>query len=448
MNSLDRLRRFCKQNQRLWRETPLGAPPLHSSTPRPPPLTLLQPVSVGHKALGDYRHLIGRSLVEEIQTLSEPLRGKRVLHLSATAMGGGVSEILYALVPLMRDAGLECDWQIILGREEFFNVTKMLHNALQGNPQGLSAEDWEIFDRYNKLNAGELDGEYDYVIVHDPQPAAMRGYLPDRAGSWIWRCHIDLSTPNPEVIERMVPMVEPYDCKVFHLRDYVPPGVDGKVEILPPAIDPLSPKNMALSPEDAAFVCDQFGVDVDRPLMCQVSRFDPWKDPLGVIDAYRQVKQEVEDVQLALVGSMATDDPEGWDFFQQTHEHAAGDEDIKILNNLNNVGAIEVNAFQSQADVVLQKSIREGFGLTVSEALWKARPTIAGNVGGIPLQIQDGTTGYLVNSPDEAARACIKALSDPELGKRLGRAGKEYVRTHFLMPRLLRDWLRIFTDLA
>jgi trehalose synthase len=182
--------------------------------------------------------------------------------------------------------------------------------------------------------------------------------------------------------------------------------------------------------------------------MCQVSRFDPWKDPLGVIDAYRQVKQQVDDVQLALVGSMATDDPEGWDFFQQTHEHAAGDEDIKILNNLNNVGAIEVNAFQSQADVVLQKSIREGFGLTVSEALWKARPTIAGNVGGIPLQIQDRETGYLVNSPDEAAQACIEALSDPELGKRLGRAGKEYVRTHFLMPRLLRDWLRIFTDLA
>ena len=275
----------------------------------------------------------------------------------------------------------------------------------------------------------------------------MRGYLPDRGGQWIWRCHIDLSNPNPSAIVRMVPMVEPYDCKVFHLQEYVPSGVDGKVEILPPAIDPLSPKNMALSPEDAAFVCDQFGVDVDRPLLCQVSRFDPWKDPLGVIDAYRKVKEELEGVQLALVGSMATDDPEGWDFFQQTHEHAAGDEDIKILNNLNNVGAIEVNAFQSQADVVLQKSIREGFGLTVSEALWKARPTIAGNVGGIPLQIQNGSTGYLVNSSEEAAEACLSALWDPELGKRLGRAGKEYVRTPFLMPRLLRDWLRIFNDL-
>jgi trehalose synthase len=409
---------------------------------------LLQPVSVGHKALGDYRHLIGRALVDEIHALAEPLKGKRVLHISATAMGGGVSEILYALVPMMRDAGLEADWHIVIGREEFFNVTKLLHNALQGNPQGLTKADWEIFDRYNELNARELEGEFDFVIVHDPQPAALRKYLNGRPGRWIWRCHIDLSTPNAEVLDHMVPLVEPYDCKVFHLQSYVPAGVDGKVEIVPPAIDPLSPKNMALSPEDAAFVCDQFGVDVDRPLLCQVSRFDPWKDPLGVIDAYRAVKEEVESVQLALVGSMATDDPEGWDFFQRTIEHAAGDEDIKILNNLNNVGAIEVNAFQSQADVVLQKSLREGFGLTVSEALWKGRPTIAGNVGGIPLQIENGVTGFLVDSPDEAAEDSIKILKDPQFGKQLGRAGKEYVRTHFLMPRLLRDWLRIFTELS
>jgi trehalose synthase len=409
---------------------------------------LLQPVSVGHKALGDYRHLIGRALVDEINELAEPLRGKRVLHVSATALGGGVSEILYALVPLMRDAGLEADWHIVIGREEFFNVTKLLHNALQGNPQGLTEEDWEIFDRYNQLNARELEGEYDFVIIHDPQPAALRKYLPDAPGRWFWRCHIDLSTPNMDVLSRMIPLVELYDAKVFHLQTYVPQGVDGKVEIVPPAIDPLSPKNMALSPEDASFVCDQFGVDVDRPLICQVSRFDPWKDPLGVIDAYRIVKQEIESVQLALVGSMATDDPEGWDFFQRTIEHAAGDEDIKILNNLNNVGAIEVNAFQSQAVVILQKSLREGFGLTISEALWKVRPTIAGNVGGIPLQIEDGVSGFLVNSPEETAQRSIEILTNPELGKKLGRSGKEYVRTHFLMPRLLRDWLRMFTDLS
>jgi trehalose synthase len=232
------------------------------------------------------------------------------------------------------------------------------------------------------------------------------------------------------------------------MDQYVPNGLDrGGVRLVPPAIDPLSPKNMAFSPDDAAFVCDQFGIDVDRPLICQVSRFDPWKDPIGVIDAYRMVTEKIPDVQLALVGSMATDDPEGWEFFQRTFEYAGGDPDIKILNNLNNVGAIEVNAFQSQADVCMQKSLREGFGLTVTEALWKGRPTIGGNVGGIPLQIVDGESGFLVNSPREAAQRCIEILEDPELGKRLGKAGKERARERFLSPRLLRDWLQMFTDL-
>ena len=205
---------------------------------------------------------------------------------------------------------------------------------------------------------------------------------------------------------------------------------------------------MAFSPEDAAFVCGQFGIDIDRPLITQVSRFDPWKDPMGVIDAYRRVTEEIPEVQLALVGSMATDDPEGWEFFQKTFEYADSDPDIKILNNLNNVGAIEVNAFQSQSDVVLQKSIREGFGLTVTEALWKGRPTIAGNVGGIPLQIKDGETGFLVDSSQECALRCTEVLADPELGKRLGRGGKEHSREHFLSPRLLRDWLSLFNSLA
>jgi trehalose synthase len=276
----------------------------------------------------------------------------------------------------------------------------------------------------------------------------VRKHVPDKARSWVWRCHIDLSTPNPEAIERLTPMIADYDHAVFHVEDYVPKGVDGKhsVHICPPAIDPLSPKNMALSPEDAAFVCDQFGIDVDRPLMCQVSRFDPWKDPMGVIDAYRQVNEQVPEAQLALVGSMATDDPEGWEFFNSTMAYADGDPDIHILNNLNNVGAIEVNAFQSQADVMIQKSTREGFGLTVSEALWKARPFIGGAVGGIPLQVEDGETGYLVTSPEECADRSVEILKDPDLGRQLGRAGKEHVRQHFLTPRLLRDWLRIFKD--
>jgi trehalose synthase len=212
---------------------------------------------------------------------------------------------------------------------------------------------------------------------------------------------------------------------------------------VPPAIDPLAPKNMALSPEDASYVCNQFGIDVDRPMICQVSRFDPWKDPLGVIDAYRIVKEKRPDVQLALVGSMASDDPEGWDYFNATVAHAAGDPDIHILNNFNNVGSIEVNAFQSHSDVVVQKSTREGFGLTVSEALWKGKAFIGGNVGGIPLQVQNGISGYLVDSVEECAERALDIIEDPALGKALGRRGKEHVRKHFLMPRYLRDYLKI-----
>jgi trehalose synthase len=409
---------------------------------------VLQEVPTGHKSLADYTHIAGRGLIERIRELAEPLQGKSVLHVSATAFGGGVSEILYTLVPLMSDVGLDCHWQVITGQEEFFNVTKLMHNSLQGDPQAISDQQWEVFEAYNQMNAQSLEGEWDVVIVHDPQPAGMKAIAGEHARRWIWRCHIDLSTPNPSTIERLKPLITGYDASVWHLQQYVPDGLDGGlVKICPPAIDPLSPKNMALSPEDASFVCEQFGIDTDRPLICQVSRFDPWKDPMGVIDAYRQVRESVPDAQLALVGSMATDDPEGWDFFQRTFRHADGDPDIKILNNLNNVGAIEVNAFQSQADVCMQKSIREGFGLTVSEALWKGRPTIGGNVGGIPLQIEDGVTGFLVDSSEAAARRSIEILEDPELAKRLGRTGKEHAREHFLTPRLLRDWLDLFTEL-
>jgi len=409
---------------------------------------LLQPITVGHKALADYTHLVGRSLIEEIKERAGELKGLKVLHLSATAFGGGVSEILYTLIPLMRDVGIDAQWQVIIGREKFFNATKIMHNALQGNPQDLTPDQWQVYDEYNELNADQLEGGWDVVIVHDPQPAAVRQHVADKARHWIWRCHIDLSTPNPATIGRIVPLVSGYDASVFHLQQYVPAGLDGAHPyICPPAIDPLSPKNMALSSEDAAFVCDQFGIDPDRPLLCQVSRFDPWKDPVGVIDAYRAVTAEIPETQLALVGSMATDDPEGWEFFNSTLEHAQGDPDIKILNNLNNVGAIEVNAFQSQADVVIQKSTREGFGLTVSEALWKARPFIGGDVGGIPLQVDNGKTGYLVSSPEECAQRSLEILRDPALGKQLGRAGKEHVRQHFLTPRLLRDWLKIFSEL-
>jgi trehalose synthase len=410
---------------------------------------LLQEVALGHKTLTDYTHIVGKELTEQIRQLAEPLKGKRILHVSATAFGGGVSEILYTMVPLMRDVGLDAHWHVIFGKEEFFNATKLLHNSLQGAEETLTDEQWEIFDEINQINAEGLQGEWDVIIVHDPQPIGLRRGASEKSKHWIWRCHIDLSTPNPAPIERLLPMIEEYDASVWHLDDYVPNGMGDHredVRIIPPAIDPLSPKNMAFSPEDAAFVCRQFGIDVDRPLITQVSRFDPWKDPIGVIDAYRAVTEQVPEAQLAMVGSMATDDPEGMEYFQKTFEYAGGDEDIKILSNLNNVGAIEVNAFQSQSDICLQKSIREGFGLTVTEALWKGRPTVAGNVGGIPLQIEDGVSGFLVDSPAQCAERCLDILRDPELGKKLGREGKEHARRMFLTPRLLRDWLQLIDD--
>ncbi len=410
---------------------------------------MLQEVSLGQKSLADYTHIAGKETIERIRELAEPMKGHRVLHVSATAFGGGVSEILYTIVPLMRDVGIDAHWHVIFGKEEFYNATKLLHNSLQGAEETLSDSEWDLFDEINAINAEGLQGEWDTVIVHDPQPIGLRRGAKETGRNWIWRCHIDLSEPNPAPIARLLPMIEEYDATVWHLPTYVPEGVNGHngVRIIPPAIDPLSPKNMAFSPDDAAFVCKQFGIDVDRPLLTQVSRFDPWKDPMGVIDAYRIVHEQVPNVQLALVGSMATDDPEGWEFFQHTFEYADGDDDIKILNNLNNVGAIEVNAFQSQSDVCLQKSIREGFGLTVTEALWKGRPTVAGNVGGIPLQIVDGEGGFLVDSPEQCAQRCLEILADPELGKRLGRAGKEHAREKFLSPRLLRDWMELLAEL-
>ena len=410
---------------------------------------MLQLVNTGHKALADYATIATRGLMDEIRSLAKPLAGKRVLGLSATAFGGGVAEIQCTLVPLMQNAGLEVEWRIIHGADEFFNVTKTIHNALQGNPLGLTADQRACFSRYQTLNAAELDADaYDFVVVHDPQPIGVIDHLGGRAAKWIWRGHIDFSTPNDDVLDFLLPSLRRYDAAIFHMHEYVPrtTGLPSCV-IWPPAIDPLAPKNMALAPEDAAYIVDQFGIDVRRPLLTQVSRFDPWKDPLGVIDAYRIVKEQHPGVQLALVGSMAHDDPEGWDYYEQTVAHAAGDPDIFILSNLNNVGAVEVNAFQVHSAAVIQKSIREGFGLTVAEALWKVRPTVAGAVGGIVTQISDGETGWLVDSAGACATACLEILADPAAARLRALAGKEHVRRNFLTPRLLRDWLSLFNRL-
>ncbi|MFA5809526.1 MAG: glycosyltransferase [Thermoleophilia bacterium] len=408
---------------------------------------MLQEVHVGHKSLADYQSVVVRPLIEEIRELAEGLKGARVLHINATSFGGGVAEILYTLVPLMRDVGLDADWRVIMAAQEFYEGTKITHNALQGSPLGLNKSQKEIYEENNRIASESLGHGFDFIVVHDPQPLPLRHFSGDLGAKWIWRCHIDTSTPNQDVGGYLLPYIQMYDTALFTMEDYIFRGLDIPIKVIAPAIDPLSTKNMALSPEDADYVVSQFGVESDRPLLLQISRFDPWKDPLGVIDAYRMVKKEFAAVRLALVGSMATDDPEGWTFFTQTVEHAGDDSDILILSNLNNVGNLEVNAFQSRADVVIQKSIREGFGLTISEGLWKAKPTIGGNVGGIPIQIEDGESGFLVDSVEQCAQRCMWMLDNPGEAKAMGRAGKEHVRANFLTPRLLRDYLKLFTEL-
>ncbi len=413
---------------------------------------MLQRVNPGNKSLADYRSIVRRELYDEIRDLGERLDGVRVLHINATSFGGGVAEILYTLVPLMRDAGLQAEWGVMFGAEPFFNVTKGFHNALQGADYDLTIESRAIYEEYNRQSAEalvEAQEEWDIMFIHDPQPALLKhfsgGLSPET--KWIWRCHIDTSTPNKRVLDYLSPYIVDYDAQIYTMNEYTPPGVElPNLTLIPPAIDPLSPKNMALSADDARYIVNQFGVDTERPFMLQVSRFDPWKDPLGVIDAYRAAKEEVPELQLVLIGSMAHDDPEGWDYWYKTVNYASGDQDIFLFSNLTNVGAIEVNAFQALADVVIQKSIREGFGLVVAEALWKGRPLVAGRVGGIPMQVAAGG-GILVDTVPEAAAACAKLLKDPDFAAEMGRRGKEHVRKDYLTPRLLRDDLELFAKL-
>ncbi|MEW5866436.1 MAG: glycosyltransferase [Bacillota bacterium] len=407
------------------------------------------------KSLDDYRVPAGDREVDEIRQLAEALAGARVLHVNSTGFGGGVAEILSTLVPLMRDVGLKADWGTIDGTTEFFAFTKNLHNALQGSEAAIPcigvSTGISVYVATNEQEAERIAGmgtAYDFVVVHDPQPSALVQYLRPRfpeACKWIWRCHIDLSSPAPEAWNLIRPFVEQYDATIFTAGAYVKEGIaPSRVALIPPSIDPLSPKNVEIPLASCKYVTAGYGIDPERPLIVQVSRFDPWKDPLGVIDAYRLVKKEIPGVQLALVGSMAADDPEGVEYHRKAVAHAAGDPDVFILSNLNGVGNADVNAFQTAADVVVQKSTREGFGLTVSEGLWKARPVVAGNVGGIPMQVQDGRSGFLVSSVEECAEKLLVLLKDPGLRREMGLAGREHVRRNFLSTRHLADYLRLF----
>ena len=409
---------------------------------------MLQTVDVGVESLNNYRSLVTEEKVEEIRKLAHELNGARILHLNATPYGGGVSELLRSVIPLLRDLGLHVDWKIIFGDEKFFSVTKSFHNALQGAKFILNDELIEVYLSYNSRNAQLLEEQYDYIVVHDPQPLALLHFKGSGNSKWVWRCHIDTSEPNREVWNFLKPFAEEYDAAIFTMGKFVPPDFQlARISIIPPAIDPLSPKNMPIPASLCRRVISWVGVDLRKPLLTQVSRFDPWKDPLGVIDVYRMVKEDIPDLQLALVGSMALDDPEAWHIYSSISEYAKRDSDAYVFTNLTGVGNIEVNAFQQLSRVVIQKSIREGFGLIVSETLWKATPVVAGRTGGIPLQLEDGVSGFLCESNEDFAHKISYLFRSEEEAKIMGQRGKERVRDEFLIPRLVADELRCLCSL-
>ena len=406
-------------------------------------------VAVGRLSLKDYTEIIGKEDVEKIRVLAEKLAGKSVAHVNSTSFGGGVSEILRRLLPLMRDVGIHAEWKVIKGDKEFFNITKSFHNALQGKEIRLTEEMKKTYLRYNELNANLLDLDYGYIVIHDPQPLAIVNYRHERDGKWTWRCHIDLSQPNKELWGFLEPFLANYNAFIFSLRKYVKKPLEKRIcAIIPPSIDPLSDKNKPLPENQILATLERYDIDADRPVLTQVARFDPWKDPLGVIDVYRKVKKKIPAVQLLLITSMAPDDPEGWTYYEKTARHAGEDYDIHLLTDIIGVGDLEVNAFQRATDVALLKSIREGFGMTVTEALWKEVPVVGGNVGGIPLQVINGETGFLVNTVEEAAERTLYLLKHPEEAEEMGKKGREHVKENFLITRHLEDYLELFLRLA
>jgi trehalose synthase len=410
---------------------------------------MLQRVAVGRWSLDAYRDVVPERILVELREQAQALAGARILHINATSYGGGVSELLRSSVPLLRDLGLAVDWKVIAGRADFFKATKALHNGLQGASRAPAEAEKAAWLDCARENVHEIDGGYDFIVVHDPQPAALRAMYGEGSARWVWRCHIDTSEPNPETWAFLRPYLAEFDAAVFTMPEFVPPDLPvARVRTIPPAIDPLSPKNFELAEETARQILDWIGVTMPGRLVTQVSRFDAWKDPLGVIAAYRLVREEIPDLQLALVGSMALDDPEGWDVYRQVAEHAGDDELIHLYTNLTGVSNVEVNAFQRLSDVVVQKSIREGFGLVVSESMWKGTPVVAGRAGGIPLQMPEGVGGLLVDSVEQCAEAMLKLLGDRALARELGHAGHEHVREHFLLPRLLADELRLLGELG
>ncbi|MDP9211898.1 MAG: glycosyltransferase [bacterium] len=397
-------------------------------------------------AVAGYETLMSEQ-IGAIWKSAEQLKGKRILHVNSTANGGGVAEILRSEVPLMQDLGIRAEWQVIEPEPDFFEITKKIHNALQGEQADLTDAEWERYEAASKQLGEELDpAAWDAVVVHDPQPAAIPFFHPDAdATAWIWRCHLDSSKPLPAVQRRFVRYLKPYSGGIFSLEKFrLPSFAPDHSAIIPPAIDPLTEKNQPMTEAEARKLVGRCQVDPDRPFIVQVSRFDQWKDPLGVLEAWRLAKQQVPELQLVLIGGTADDDPQSPRILARLREEA-NDEDHGLCILADSADDRTVKAFLTLATVAIQKSLREGFGLTVTEALWAGTPVIGGNVGGITLQIENGVNGYLVSNVSEAAERIVELCRDPKRAKRFGEAGREIVREKFLLPRLVGDDLKLIS---
>ncbi len=395
--------------------------------------------------MADYEPIIGRSSIEELKLLASKLSGKVVQHINSTFSGGGVAEILSRMVPLLNQLGVDTRWSVMKGDASFFEVTKKFHNTLHGREEQISPQDFAVFLETSERNIQELSLQGDIIFVHDPQPIVLVKQKKEVGKHWLWRCHIDVSRPNQEVWDFLLPFIVQYDAAVFSA-----PAFSRQLPIrqflISPSIDPLSDKNMDLSQGTIDAVLAKYGIPRDKPIITQISRFDYLKDPTGVIQAFKMVKRSI-DSRLVLAGGTATDDPESEKVLAEVKERAYGDPDIHVL--LIPPGSdIEINALQRASTIVLQKSLKEGFGLTVSEALWKAKPVVASAVGGIPLQVKNRLTGLLSHGIEGTAYAIRQLLTNPEYARRLGENGREHVRHNFLITRHLRDYLLLFLSLS
>ncbi len=399
----------------------------------PMDLLLNDPKKLALTTIEDYAPLVGAEAVDRILKKSKRMRDMRIVNISSTYCGGGVAELLSSLTLLMSSAGIRTGWQVIEGRADFFSVTKMFHNALQGGEILLTEQEMRIYEEVAYENSVRDHLDHDLVIVHDPQPLPMICHY-RRKAPWVWRCHLDLTHPDPDLWTYLAPFVERYDAVVLSLPEYAQ-SLATPQRFIAPGIDPFSPTNKDLSADEIEECLARYAIPTDLPLVVQISRFDKWKDPHGVIEAFRIARREV-DCTLVLKGNFAADDPEGQEVFESLCECA--EERIHILSVQD---SILVNALQRRAAVVLQKSLREGFGLTVAEAMWKGAAVIGGNVGGIRHQIEDGVSGFLVDNVEQAAEHIVRLVKDEALRRRLGERAKESVRKRFLMTRLMEDWL-------